>query len=137
MLYCFYSKQTELATMSEDNNNYVKLKSNCNQCGTVMTYGWTLTCAACQTNKLLVQQNKLLAQQAAAGGGGLSGGFDTDPPPWALYIALLILIAVIVIGFVFFPHWGIVTFVKFLWTLAKLFIAFFLVIPIFLWEVLF
>ena len=102
-----------------------------------MTYGWTLTCAACQTNKLLVQQNKLLAQQAAAGGGGLSGGFDTDPPPWALYIALLILIAVIVIGFVFFPHWGIVTFVKFLWTLAKLFIAFFLVIPIFLWEVLF
>ena len=123
--------------MSEDNNNYVKLKSNCNQCGTVMTYGWTLTCAACQTNKLLVQQNKLLAQQAAAGGGGLSGGFDTDPPPWALYIALLILIAVIVIGFVFFPHWGIVTFVKFLWTLAKLFIAFFLVIPIFLWEVLF
>ena len=137
MLYCFYSKQTELATMSEDNNNYVKLKSNCNQCGTVMTYGWTLTCAACQTNKLLVQQNTLLAQQAAAGGGGLSGGFDTDPPPWALYIALLILIAVIVIGFVFFPHWGIVTFVKFLWTLAKLFIAFFLVIPIFLWEVLF
>ena len=137
MLSCFYSKQTELATMSEDNNNYVKLKSNCNQCGTVMTYGWTLTCAACQTNKLLVQQNKLLAQQAAAGGGGLSGGFDTDPPPWALYIALLILIAVIVIGFVFFPHWGIVTFVKFLWTLAKLFIAFFLVIPIFLWEVLF
>ena len=123
--------------MSEDNNNYVKLKSNCNQCGTVMTYGWTLTCAACQTNKLLVQQNKLLAQQAAAGGGGLSGGFDTDPPPWALYIALLILIAAIVIGFVFFPHWGIVTFVKFLWTLAKLFIAFFLVIPIFLWEVLF
>jgi hypothetical protein len=137
MLYCFYSKQTELATMSEDNNNYVKLKSNCNQCGTVMTYGWTLTCAACQTNKLLVQQNKLLAQQAAAGGGGLSGGFDTDPPPWALYIALLILIAVIVIGFVFFPHWGIVTFVKFLWTLAKLFIAFFLVIPLFLWKVLF
>jgi hypothetical protein len=136
MLYCFYSKQTELATMSEDNNNYVKLKSNCNQCGTVMTYGWTLTCAACQTNKLLVQQNKLLAQQAA-GGGGLSGGFDTDPPPWALYIALLILIVVIVIGFVFFPHWGIVTFVKFLWTLAKLFIAFFLVIPLFLWKVLF
>ena len=123
--------------MSEDNNNYVKFKSNCNQCGVVMTYGWTLTCAACQTNKLLVQQNKLLAQQAAAGGGGLSGGFDTDPPPWALYIALLILIAVIVIGFLFFPHWGIVTFVKFLWTLAKLFIAFFLVIPLFLWEVLF
>jgi hypothetical protein len=136
MLYCFYSKQTELANMSEDNNNYVKLKSNCNQCGVVMTYGWTLTCAACQTNKLLVQQNKLLAHYPP-GGGGLSGGFDTDPPPWALYIALLILIAVIVIGFLFFPHWGIVTFVKFLWTLAKLFIAFFLVIPLFLWEVLF
>ena len=126
--------------MSEDNNNnYVKLKSNCNQCGTVMTYGWTLTCAACQTNNKLDQQNKLIAQQASAvGGGGFGGGgFDTDPPPWPIYIALLALILWIVIGFLFFPHWGIVTFVMFLWTLAKLFIAFFLVIPIFLWEILF
>jgi hypothetical protein len=125
--------------MSEDNNNYVKLKSNCNQCGAVMTYGWTLTCAACQTNNKLDEQNKLLAKQVSVGGGGFGGGsgFDTDPPPWPLYIALLILVAVIVIGFLFFPHWGIVTFVKFLWTLAKLFIAFFLVIPLFLWEILF
>jgi hypothetical protein len=118
--------------------NYLKNNSNCIRCGTVKPYGWSLTCSGCQTNEKLDQQNKLLAQQASAsGGGGLSGGFDTDPPPWALYIVLLILVAVIVIGFVFFPHWGIVTFVKFLWTLAKLFIAFFLVIPLFLWEVLF
>jgi hypothetical protein len=124
--------------MSEDNNNYVKLKSNCNQCGAVMTYGWTLTCPACQTNNKLDQQNKLLAQQVAAGGGGFGGGgYDTDPPPWPIYIALLALILWIVTGFLFFPEWGIVTFVKFLWTLAKLFIAFFLAVPLFLWEVLF
>jgi hypothetical protein len=123
---------------NEDNNNYVRYKSNCNQCGAVMTYGWTLTCAACQTNNKLDEQNKLIAQQVSVGGGGFGrGGFDTTPPPWPIYIALLILVAVIVIGFLFFPHWGIVTFVKFLWTLAKLFIAFFLAVPLFLWHVLF
>jgi hypothetical protein len=120
------------------NDNYVQNKTNCNRCGAVITQGWTLTCAACQTNEKLDQQNKLLAQQlAATGGSGGGGGFDTDPPPWPIYIALLALILWIVTGFLFFPHWGIVTFVKFLWTVFLVIGAFALAIPLFLWEILF
>jgi hypothetical protein len=124
------------------NNNYVNYKTNCNRCGTVMVSGWTLTCPACLTNEKLEQQNRILSQQASggysAGGGGFGGGHsDTAPPPYALYIVFAAIFLWILIGFLFFPHWGIVTFVSFLWTLAKLFIAFFLAIPLFLWEVLF
>ena len=131
MLYYFYSKQTGRANMSD--GNYLKNNSNCIRCGTVKPYGWSLTCAGCQTNEKLDQQNKLLSQQAGAGG----GYSDTAPPPWPIYIALLILVAVVVIGFLFFPHWGIVTFVKFLWTLILFFIACFLAVPLFLWDILF
>lgn len=115
------------------NNNYLDHKTNCNRCGTVMSSGWTLTCPACLTNKKLEQQNRILSQQASYGG---SGG-DTDPPAYALYIVFAALFLWILVGFLFFPHWGIVTFVGFLWLLVKVWVVFALTIPYFLWQVLF
>ena len=122
------------------NNNYVDHKTNCNRCGTVMVSGWTLTCPACLTNEKLEEQNRILSQQASGegGGGGYGGSVsDTAPPAYALYVVFSAIFLWILIGFLFFPHWGIVTFVKFVGTVFLVLGAFLLAIPVFLWEVLF
>ena len=124
------------------NNNYVDHKTNCNRCGTVMISGWVLTCPACLTNEKLEEQNRILSQQSSGGysvgGGGFGGGYsDTAPPPYALYIFFTAIFLWILIGFLFFSHWGIVTFVKFVGTVFLVLGAFLLAIPLFLWEVLF
>jgi hypothetical protein len=123
-------------------DNYVDHKRNCNRCGTVMIQGWSLTCPACITNEKLEEQNRILSQQSSGGysvgGGGFGGGYsDTAPPPYALYIVFSAIFLWILIGFLFFPHWGIVTFVSFLWTVFKLIISMALAIPLALYWMLF
>lgn len=118
------------------NNNYVDTKRNCNRCGTIMTSGWSLTCPACITNEKLEEQNKILSQSVPSSGSG--GSYSSVESGWTFgRVLVLALFIWIVIGFLFFPHWGIVTFVKFVGTVLFLIGSMVFVIPLFLWEVLF
>ena len=115
-------------------NFYNTNKTNCNRCGTVMAYGWVLTCPACVTNQKLEEQNRLIANSNP------SRSDISSSLPGSNGIGSVIVGALIVwitIGFLFFPHWGIVSFAKFLWTVFVVLLAGILAIPYALFQLLF
>lgn len=114
-------------------NFYNTNKTNCNRCGTVIAYGWVLTCPACVTNQRLEEQNRLISN-ASPGRSSISSSPGTGPIGSVIIGAL---ITWITIGFLFFPHWGIVSFAKFLWTVFVVLLAGVLAIPYALFQLLF
>lgn len=119
--------------MSDD---HVTNKRNCICCGTVMAYGWALTCPACVTNQKLEEQNQILlnANPGRSGITSYSSGNDSFGIGSILFVMFLGWVA---IGFIFFPQWGIVAFAKFLWTVFLFLCACVLAIPYALFQLLF
>ena len=114
-------------------NFYNTNKTNCNRCGTVMAYGWVLTCPACVTNQKLEEQNRLIAN-SNPGRSDIPSSLPGSNGIGSIIIGALI--TWIAIGFLFFPHWGIVSFAKFLWTVFVVLLAGILAIPYALFQML-
>lgn len=117
-------------------NFYNTNKTNCNRCGTVMAYGWILTCPACVTNQRLEEQNRLISN-AYSGKSSMSSSVPNTASSGIGSIVIGALLTWITIGFLFFPHWGIVSFAKLLWTVFLVLLACVLAIPYALFQMLF